>query len=98
MPALTPKGSEAGPPGYAPGSSDLEACMLSVCTADLQVTLLRHQNIVDRNIQDDAERQHVVDTGKSIAPQPLIDRAHIRYAQHPSHIRYGIPAASDQTP
>ena len=37
--------------------------MLSVCTTDLYDDLLRHQDVIDRNIQDDAECQHVVDAG-----------------------------------
>ena len=48
------------------------------------VTLLRHQDIVDGNIQDDAERQHVIDAGKCITSEPLIHRAHIRDAEPPA--------------
>ena len=40
--------------------------MLSVCTTDLYGDLLRHQDVIDRNIQDDAECQHVVDAGKGV--------------------------------
>lgn len=70
--------------------------MLSVCTTDLYGDLLCHQDVIDGNIQDDAESQHVVDTGKGIAPEPLMHRAHISYAKHPSDSCDRIPAVPDQ--
>ena len=47
-------------------SGVLETPVLSVCTTDLYGDLLRHQDVIDRNIQDDAECQHVVDAGKGV--------------------------------
>ena len=55
--------SLADPFGYDPKSEVLETPMLSVCTTDLYGDLLRHQDVIDRNFQDDAECQHVVNTG-----------------------------------
>ena len=49
-----------------PKSGVLETPVLSVCTTDLYGDLLRHQDVIDRNIQDDAECQHVVDAGKGV--------------------------------
>ena len=70
--------------------------MLSFYTKGLSVTLLRHQDIVDGNIQQNAECQHVVDAGQGITPQPLVHRAHIRDAEQPPYSCYRISAVLDE--
>ncbi len=72
--------------------------MLSIYTTDLSGDLLRHQDIVNGNPEQYAERQHIVDAGQGVAPQPLVHRAHVRNAEHPANIRDRIPAVLYQVP
>ena len=64
----------------------------------IQVTLLRHQDIVDGYTEQEAEREHVVDPRKGITPQPLVHRAPVRDAERPSDAGDRVAAVPDQVP